>query len=50
MEWSFLVAMVVAISVFLFPVALAWYLNIAGIGAALKHTRANRNFVRKPPL
>jgi hypothetical protein len=44
------VAMVMAIPVFLFPVAVAWYLNVAGIGAALRHTRTRGNFVRKPPL
>ena len=43
MEWTFLVALMVAIPVVLFPAALVWYLNIGGIGAALRQAKARRN-------
>jgi hypothetical protein len=42
MEWTFLVALVVAIPVILFPAAFVWYLNIGGIGAAIREARARR--------
>jgi len=31
MEWQFIVALVVAIPIILFPAAFVWYLNIGGI-------------------
>ncbi len=31
MEWQVIVALIIAIPVVLFPVALVWYLNIGGI-------------------
>ena len=31
MEWQFIVALVVAIPIILFPVAFIWYLNIKGM-------------------
>jgi hypothetical protein len=42
MEWQFVVALVVAIPLILFPAAFVWYLNIGGIGAALREARAKR--------
>ena len=42
MNWAFLVALVVAIPIVLFPAALVWYLNIGGIGAAVRRARARR--------
>ena len=36
MQWEFIVALVVAIPVILFPVALVWYLNIGGISQAAR--------------
>ena len=41
MEWEFIVALVVIIPVILFPVAFVWYLNLAGVFAALRR-RARR--------
>jgi len=42
MEWQFIVALVIAIPIILFPVAFIWYLNIGGIYAAIKEARARR--------
>ena len=46
MGWQIVVALVVAIPVILFPVALVWYINIGGIYTALKEARA-RKFAQK---
>ena len=42
MEWQFVVALVIAIPIILFPAAFVWYLNIGGIHAAIKEARARR--------
>ena len=42
MEWQFIVALVVAIPIILFPAAFVWYLNVGGIYAAIKEARARR--------
>ena len=42
MQWDFIVALVIAIPVILFPVAFVWYLNIGGIYAAIKRARERR--------
>jgi hypothetical protein len=42
MEWQFIVALVVAIPVILFPAAFVWYLNIGGVAAALREAREKR--------
>ena len=39
MEWPVILALVIAIPIILFPVALIWYLNIGGIYAAIKEGR-----------
>lgn len=42
MQWEFIVALVVAIPVILFPAAFVWYLNVGGIFTAIKEARARR--------
>lgn len=42
MEWQIIVALVIAIPIILFPVALIWYINIGGIYLAIKESRARR--------
>jgi hypothetical protein len=42
MQWEFVVALVLAIPIILFPVAYIWYLNAGGIYAAIKEARARR--------
>ena len=42
MQWEFLVALVIAIPIILFPAAFVWYLNAGGIYAAIKKARAKR--------
>jgi len=42
MQWEFIVALVIAIPIILFPAAYVWYLNIGGIYAAIKEARARR--------
>ena len=40
MTVGFIVALVVAIPIILFPAAFIWYMNIGGIVAALKEAKA----------
>jgi hypothetical protein len=42
MEWQFLLVLIIAIPVILFPAAFVWYFNIGGIYAALKEARQKR--------
>ena len=42
MELTMIVALVLAIPVILFPVALVWYLNIGGIVQAVREARVAR--------
>ena len=42
MQWEFIVALVLAIPIVLFPAAYVWYLNIGGIYAAIKEARKRR--------
>ncbi len=42
MQWEFIVALVLAIPVILFPVAFIWYLNIGGIYHAIQAARKRR--------
>lgn len=42
MEWQIIVALVIAIPIILFPVALIWYINFGGIVAAFKRARERR--------
>ena len=39
MQWEFIVALVIAIPIILFPAAFVWYLNIGGIYAAIKEAQ-----------
>ena len=47
MEWQFIVALVIAIPIILFPAAFIWYLNVGGIYVAIKEARARRVARRK---
>ena len=42
MQVVFIVALVLAIPVILFPAAFVWYLNIGGIYSAIKEARAKK--------
>lgn len=42
MEWQYILALVIAVPVILFPVAFVWYLNVGGIVSAVKETRKRR--------
>jgi len=42
MQWQFLVALVVAIPVILFPVALVWYPTIGGIFTAIREKQREK--------
>lgn len=39
MEWEFIVALVIAIPVILFPAAFVWYLNIGGVVQAAREAK-----------
>lgn len=42
MQWEFILVLVLAVPVILFPAAFIWYLNIGGIYQAVKQARAQR--------
>jgi hypothetical protein len=42
MQWEFIVALVIAIPIILFPAAFIWYLNIGGIYAAVREALKRR--------
>ena len=47
MQWEFIVALVIAIPVILFPVAFVWYLNIGGVYMAVKEALKRRATLQK---
>ena len=47
MQWAFVVALVIAIPIILFPAAYVWYLNIGGTYAAMKEARAKKHETTK---
>ncbi|MBM3165907.1 MAG: solute carrier organic anion transporter [Chloroflexi bacterium] len=42
MQWEFIVALVIAIPLILFPAAFVWYLNVGGLFTAMKEAREKR--------
>jgi len=42
MQWEFVVALIIAIPIILFPAAFVWYLNVGGIYTAIKEARGKR--------
>jgi len=42
MEWRFIEALILAVPIVLLPVAVVWYFNLGGVGAALRQSRAKR--------
>lgn len=42
MEWEFIIALVIAVPIILFPAAFVWFLNMGGIYAAIKEAIARR--------
>jgi len=42
MEWQVILALVLAVTIILFPAVFIWYLNIAGIYAAIRERRGIR--------
>ncbi len=42
MQWEFVVALVIAIPIILFPAAFVWYLNIGGVFQAAREARQAR--------
>jgi len=47
MQWEFVVALVIAIPIILFPAAFIWYLNIGGIYHAIQDARQKRKAARE---
>jgi hypothetical protein len=42
MQWEYVVALVIAIPIILFPAAYVWYLNIGGIFTSVKEAKVRR--------
>ncbi|HEY79399.1 MAG TPA: solute carrier organic anion transporter [Dehalococcoidia bacterium] len=49
MQWEFVVALVIAIPIVLFPAVFVWYLNIGGIVQAVREARQARAADRTRP-
>ena len=49
MEWEFIVALIIAIPVILFPAAFVWYLNLGGLIRIFKERKA-RAAKKKPEM
>ena len=47
MEWQFIVALVIAVPVILFPAAFVWYLNISGTYEVIRELRRKRMLKNK---
>ncbi|MCK4722949.1 MAG: hypothetical protein KAT75_06580 [Dehalococcoidia bacterium] len=47
MQWEFIVALVIAIPIILFPAAFVWYLNIGGIVQAIQKVTRKTKAVRE---
>jgi len=47
MELEFVIAIVIAIPIILFPAAFVWYLNVGGIYSAIKEAREKRATAEK---
>jgi hypothetical protein len=50
MQWEFIVALVIAIPLILFPAAFIWYMNVGGIFSAVRKARERRAAVRRAGL
>ena len=42
MQWEFVVALVIAIPIILFPAAFVWFLNVSGIYTVIRERRKRR--------
>lgn len=42
MQWEFVVALVIAIPIILFPAAFVWYLNVGGVYHAIQEARERK--------
>ncbi len=49
MQWEFIVALVIAVPIILFPVAFVWYLNVGGVVQAVREARQARAAGRTKP-
>ncbi len=47
MEWEFILVLIIAIPLILFPAAFVWYTNIGGIYLAIKNARKKRAALKK---
>jgi len=42
MKWEFVIALLIAVPVILFPAAYIWYINIGGVYTAIREAKAKR--------
>lgn len=42
MKWEFVIALLIAVPVILFPAAYIWYINIGGVYAAIREAKTKR--------
>ena len=50
MHWEFVLALIIAIPIILFPAAFVWYTNIGGIYTALRNAWKKRAALKKRAL
>jgi hypothetical protein len=48
MEWQFIIVLVIAVPIILFPAAFIWYLNLGGLVRVMRAIRAKERGARAP--
>ncbi len=49
MDWTFVLALVIAVPLILFPAAFIWFLNVGGLFAAYRVAREKRTVAKREP-
>lgn len=47
MQWEFILVLIIAIPIIIFPAAFVWYTNIGGIYLAIKRAREKKAALKK---
>jgi len=50
MDWQFIVALLVAIPLIIFPVVFIWYINVGGVYHAIQEARQKRKAAQRQLL
>jgi len=50
MDWQFIVALLIAIPLIIFPVVFIWYINVGGVYHAIQEARQKRKAAQRQLL